>query len=136
MSSIGTRWSTFKGRVTDNTRQIQIYAGSIALSVAFGCAGASLQRLSAQAQKASGTLYSSKRVADGKHVDDTQSGCQHCAVLLLRRCGTELPSVGPFVHLGVGPASMSIIGRWMAIADRRRMAADGEAPRWRRRGFG
>jgi len=92
MSSIGTRWSTFKGRVTDNTRQIQIYAGSIALSVAFGCAGASLQRLSAQAQKASGTLYSSKRMADGKQwmthnldVNTVPSFCYEDAELNCRR---------------------------------------------------
>jgi len=55
--------------------------------------------------------------------------------LLLRRYGTELPSGRPFVHVGVGAASMSIIGRWMAIADGRRMAAVGEGLRWRQRGI-
>ncbi len=39
---------------------------SIALSIAFGSVIASLERLSAQNQKASGTTDSSKRMADGK----------------------------------------------------------------------
>jgi uncharacterized protein (TIGR02145 family) len=43
--------------VKHKTRPIRVCAVSIALSIAFG---------SAQAQKASGTMYSSKRMADGK----------------------------------------------------------------------
>ena len=66
VSSFGKRWSTLMDSVKHNTRQIRILVVSIALSVAFGCPGTSSQRLSAQAQKASGTPYSSKRMADGK----------------------------------------------------------------------
>jgi len=39
----------------------------IALSIALASAGAWLERLPAQDRKVSGTLYSSKRMADGKH---------------------------------------------------------------------
>jgi uncharacterized protein (TIGR02145 family) len=92
MSSFGTRWSTFMGSVRDNTRQI--YAVSIARSVAFGCPGTSSQRLSAQAQKASGRLYSSKRMADGKQwmtcnldVNTVPSFCCEDAELNCRRYG-------------------------------------------------
>lgn len=46
--------------VTDKARPIRVCVVSIALSIAFGSAAAS------QAQKASATIYSSKRMADGK----------------------------------------------------------------------
>jgi uncharacterized protein (TIGR02145 family) len=49
------------------TRPIRVCVASIALSIAFGSASASLERRSAQDQNASGTTYSSKRMADGKH---------------------------------------------------------------------
>jgi len=45
---------------------IRVCVVSIALSLVFGSLSTSSQRLSAQAQKASGTMYSSKRMADGK----------------------------------------------------------------------
>ena len=48
------------------TRPIRICVVSIALSIAFGSVSASLARLSAQDQQASDTMYSSKRMADGK----------------------------------------------------------------------
>ena len=48
------------------TRRIGVFVVSVALSIAFWCVSASLERLSAQDQKASGTMYSSKRMADGK----------------------------------------------------------------------
>jgi uncharacterized protein (TIGR02145 family) len=48
------------------TRPIRVCVLSIALSTAFGSVGASLERLSAQNRKASSTMYSSKRMADGK----------------------------------------------------------------------
>jgi uncharacterized protein (TIGR02145 family) len=52
--------------VKDKTRTIRVCVVSIVLSIAFGSAIASLERLSAQNQKASGTTDSSKRMADGK----------------------------------------------------------------------
>ena len=52
--------------VKHKTRPIRVCVVSIALSIAFGSVSASLERLSAQDQKASGTMYSSKRMADGK----------------------------------------------------------------------
>ena len=115
---------------------IRVCVVSIALSIAFGSLSTSLQHLSAQAQKAPSTMYSSKRMADGKQWTTHNLDVNTDPVLLLRRCGTELPPVWPFVYVGIGAASMSIIGRWMAIADRRRMAADGEALWWSQRGFG
>src|SRR4029434_5532002 len=48
------------------SRPIRVYVVSIALIIALGSLSTSLQRLSAQAQKASRTNYSSKRLADGK----------------------------------------------------------------------
>ena len=53
-------------RIKDKTRPIRVFAVSIALSMAFWSVSASLERLSAQDQKTSGTMYSSKRMADGK----------------------------------------------------------------------
>lgn len=52
--------------VKQTTTPSRVCVVSIALSIAFGSCSTSLQRLSAQAQKASGTMYSSKRMADGK----------------------------------------------------------------------
>ena len=52
-------------RIKDEARRIRVFSVSIALSMAFW-SSASLERLSAQDQKASGTMYSSKRMADGK----------------------------------------------------------------------
>jgi uncharacterized protein (TIGR02145 family) len=52
--------------IKDKTRPIRVLGVSIALSMAFWSVSASSQRLSAQDQKASGPMYSSKRMADGK----------------------------------------------------------------------
>src|ERR1700693_1049756 len=57
---------SFMTRVKDKTRPIRVFVVSSALSVAFWSVSASLELLSAQEQKASGTMYSSKRMADGK----------------------------------------------------------------------
>src|SRR5215217_8046784 len=65
-----------------------------------------------------------------QRVDDCQPQRQHVVVLLLRRCGTELPSVWPFVYVGIGAARMSVARRWMARAHRRRMASAGDALWW------
>jgi hypothetical protein len=114
-------------RVKDRTRPIRVFVVSIGLGIALGSISASWERqLRTRKHPARCTSPSGWRTA---RKDDTQYGCQHCAVLSLRRCGPELPSIWPSVHVGVGAASMSIIGRWMAIADGRRMAAAGEALR-------
>src|SRR6516162_11924285 len=80
------------GVARHKTTPIRVWVVSIALSIAFGCLGASLQRLSAQ--KASGTLFSSKRMADGKrwmtqnlNVDTMPSYCYGDAELNCRRYG-------------------------------------------------
>lgn len=52
--------------IKHNTRRIRICIVSIALSLAFGSVNAPVERLAAQDQKASGGMYSSKRMADGK----------------------------------------------------------------------
>jgi uncharacterized protein (TIGR02145 family) len=52
--------------VKHQTRPIRVYVALIALSIAFGSVGASWERLSAQDAQPSGTIYSSKRMADGK----------------------------------------------------------------------
>ena len=106
--------------VKDKTGTIRVCVVSIALGIAFGSVITSLERFSAQNQKASVTTDSSKRMADGK-----QWTTHNLEV-----------NIWPFVYVGVGAARMSIIGGWMAIADGRRVAADGEALRWRQRGFG
>src|SRR5262245_35767981 len=65
-----------------------------------------------------------------QRVDGCESERQHVVILLLRRFGTELPSIWPLVHVGIGAARMSVATRSMAVADRRRMASDGEALWW------
>jgi len=52
--------------VKHKTMPIRVCVVSIVLSMGFVAASASLERLSAQDQKADGTTYSSKRMADGK----------------------------------------------------------------------
>jgi uncharacterized protein (TIGR02145 family) len=78
----------------DKTRPIRVFVVSIALGIAFGSISASLGRLSAQDQKASGTVYSSKRMADGKEwtthnldVNTVPSYCYEDADLNCRRYG-------------------------------------------------
>jgi len=53
-------------REKDKNRPIRVGVVSIALSIAFGSVSASWERRSAQDQNASGAMYSSKRMADGK----------------------------------------------------------------------
>ena len=60
--------------VNHKTRMIRVCVVSIALSIAIGSLSTSLQRLSAQDQKVSGTTLSYKRMADGQTVDDRKSG--------------------------------------------------------------
>jgi uncharacterized protein (TIGR02145 family) len=81
-------------RIKDKTRPIRVFAVSIALSMAFWSVSASWERLSAQDQKASGTMYSSKRMADGKQwmtrnldVNTAPSYCCEDAELNCRRYG-------------------------------------------------
>jgi uncharacterized protein (TIGR02145 family) len=52
--------------VTHNIRPIRVCVASIALSIAFGSLSTCLERLSAQNPNPSGTMYGSKRMADGK----------------------------------------------------------------------
>jgi uncharacterized protein (TIGR02145 family) len=76
------------------SRPIRVYVVSIALIIALGFLSTSLQRLSAQAQKASGTMSSSKRMADGKRwtthnldLNSVPSYCYEDAELNCRRYG-------------------------------------------------
>jgi uncharacterized protein (TIGR02145 family) len=76
------------------TMPIRVCVVSIALSIAFGALSTSLLRLSVQAQKASGTMHSSKRMADGKQwtthnldVNTAPSNCYEDAELNCRRYG-------------------------------------------------
>ena len=115
----------------EKTRSIGVFVVSIGLSIAFWCVSASLEHLSAQDQKASDTMYlqadGRRQTVDNKlHVSTVPSNCYEDAELNCRQ-------YGPFVHVVVGTASMSIIRKWMAIADGRRMAADGL--KWRTRRF-
>jgi uncharacterized protein (TIGR02145 family) len=80
--------------VKDKTMPIRVWVVSIALSIGFGSVSALLQRLSAQDQKALGTIYSSKRMADGKHwtthnlnVNTVPSYCYEDAELNCRQYG-------------------------------------------------
>ena len=81
-------------RVKDKTRPIRVFVVSIALSIAFWSVSASLERLSAQDLKASGTMHSSKRMADGKQwmthnldVNTVPSYCYEDTELNCRRYG-------------------------------------------------
>jgi uncharacterized protein (TIGR02145 family) len=81
-------------RVKDKTRPIGVFVVSIALSIAFWSVSASLEHLLAQDQKASGKMYSSKRMADGKQwmthnldVNTVPSYCYEDAELNCRRYG-------------------------------------------------
>lgn len=80
--------------VKDKTGPIRVCVVSIALSIAFGSVSASLERRSVQDQKASGTMYSSKRMADGKqwtthnlNVNTAPSYCYEDAELNCRQYG-------------------------------------------------
>src|SRR5258708_16021164 len=88
------RCRPFMGTVKHTTRPIRVCVVSIALSGAFGSLCTTSQRLSAQAKKASGTMYSSKRMADGKQwtthnqdVNTMPSYCYEDAELNCRRYG-------------------------------------------------
>ena len=106
MFSFGTRWIAFMGNVRHKSRQIPVFVISIALSVAFECTGILLPRLSAQAQKAPGKMYSSKRMAGGKHwlthnldVNTMPPYCYKDAEQICR-------PYGRLYTWGVGPARM------------------------------
>ena len=78
----------------DKTRPIRVCFVSIVLSLASGSVSAFLDRLSAQDQKVPSTLYSSKRMADGKQwttrnldVNTEPSYCYEDAELNCRRYG-------------------------------------------------
>ena len=80
--------------VKDKTRPVRVCVVSIALSLAFGSVSASFYCLSAQDQKASGTMYSSRRMADGKqwttrnlNVNTEPSYCYEDAEQNCRRYG-------------------------------------------------
>jgi hypothetical protein len=83
----------------------RISAVAIALSIAFGfVGGASSTQRSAKDQSLSGTIASSKRMADGRegmtanlNVNTSSSCCYDDA-------GTQLPSIWPFVYVGIGAA--------------------------------
>lgn len=76
------------------TGPIRVCVVTVALSIAVGSLSTSLQRLSAEAQKATGTMDSSKRMADGKQwtthnldVNIMPSYCYEDAELNCRRYG-------------------------------------------------
>jgi len=80
--------------VKHKTSPIRVCVVSIALTIAFGFLSTSLQLLSAQDQKASGTTHASKRMDDGKQwtthnldVNTMPSYCYEHAELNCRRYG-------------------------------------------------
>src|SRR5947199_8040525 len=80
--------------VEEKTRMIRVRVMSVALSIAFGFITASREPLSAQDEKASGSMYSAKRMADGKqwttqnlNVNTVPSYCYDDAELNCRRYG-------------------------------------------------
>ena len=81
-------------RIKDKTRSIRVFVVLIALSISFSSVSASLERLLAQGQKASSTMYSSKWMADGKqwttrnlNVNTVPSYCYEDAELNCRQYG-------------------------------------------------
>jgi uncharacterized protein (TIGR02145 family) len=86
-------WRSLMTRVKDRARPIRVFVVLIVLNVAF-FVSVSLERLSAQDQKAFGTMYSSTRMADGKQwtthnldVNTVPSYCYEDAELNCRRYG-------------------------------------------------
>jgi uncharacterized protein (TIGR02145 family) len=80
--------------VKNKTGQLRVCVASITLIVAFESVSVSLERLSAQETKASSTMYSSKRMADGKewatqnlNVNTVPSYCYQDAELNCRQYG-------------------------------------------------
>jgi uncharacterized protein (TIGR02145 family) len=80
--------------VHDKPGQIRVFLASIVLSLAFVPVSASLEGLSAQDPKASGTMYASRPMADGKQwttrnldVNTVPSYCYEDAELNCRRYG-------------------------------------------------
>jgi uncharacterized protein (TIGR02145 family) len=80
--------------IQDKTRPIRVGVVSLALSIAFVSVSDSLERRSAQDQKAAGTIYPSKRMPDGKqwttenlNVDTDGSYCYADAEPNCRRYG-------------------------------------------------
>ena len=59
--------------IRDNAGSIRVFGVWIALSMVFWSVSSSLQRLSAQDRKASGSMYFPRRMADGKQWLDTKS---------------------------------------------------------------
>ena len=81
-------------KAKDKNRPIRVLVVSIALSIAFWSVSVSLERVSAQDRKASGTINSSKRMADGKQwmthnldVNTVPSYCYEDAELNCSRYG-------------------------------------------------
>src|SRR5271166_5644714 len=106
--------------VKDKTRRIRVFVVSIALVIAFGSISASWERLSAQEQKASGAVYSPKRMADGKEwtthnldVNTVPSYCYEDADLNCRRYGRL------YTWESARRVCQSLSGRW-------RLPTDGE----------
>src|SRR5215469_6452798 len=88
------RWSALMGSVKHNSKQIRACVVSMALSVMVVCLGNSLRWVSAQTQKASGTMHSAKQMVDGKwwmtenlNVYTVPSYCYEDAELNCRRYG-------------------------------------------------
>jgi hypothetical protein len=115
----------------DNMTTSRMTAVAIALSIAFGFIGAagSTQR-SAKDRNSSGTIASSKRMADGKewttanlNVNTSSSYCYDDAEPNCRRYGR-------LYTWESAQRGCQVARRWMADADRRRMASAGEALWW------
>lgn len=109
--------------IPDKTGPIRTRVVAIALCVAFGSVGAACLT-----HRAASPF---RRMPDGKQwmthnlaVNTVPSYCYDDAELNCRRYGR--------LYTWVGAARMSIVGKWMAITDGRRMAAAGEALRWGR----
>ena len=106
-------------------------AVAIGLSIAFGfVGGAGWTQRSAKDQTLSGTIASSKRMADGKewttanlNVNTSSSYCYDDAEPNCRRYGR-------LYTWESAQRGYQITKRRMAVADRRRMASDGEALWW------
>src|SRR5688572_11828787 len=120
----------FMANAKDKIMPTRVCVMSLALSIAFGSASASWERPSAQDPTSSGTTYSSERMADGKqwtthnlNVDTVPSYCYEDAALNCRQYGR-------LYMWESAQRGCQSLGAGLAVAHRRRMAADGEALRW------
>lgn len=117
-------------RVPDKTKSLRIRGVAVALSIALGSLGVvcSTQR-SVKDENVSGTVSSSKRMPDGKQWTTENLKVDTAGTYCFDDAEQNCRSIWPFIYVGVRTAGLPITRGRLALADRRRVAATGEASR-------